>query len=195
MNNLFEWLPSGEISISPELLMIKEFEKIWSRDNSKNKLKAKKELTFVWGMCATSDKNIWSDFKDELERAKIIKSDIFEPNAVWKPDELVLTAIDKYKERIPKSPLDKMLESVEGAIGKLSLYLDSVDFTATDENGRLIHDPKKVRDIISTMGKTVGDYNELKRQIAAGKQDSDEAIRGGGQKGMFEDADSFKDLI
>lgn len=195
MNSLFEMLPSGEILIAPEAVMVKELNEIWERDKTKAKNKAKKELTFVWGMASTSDKNIWADFKDELQREKIIKGDIYGDGSDWKPDEVVLKAIDKYKSRIPKSALDKMLESVEGAIGKLSAYLDSVDFTDTDNQGKLIHDPKKVRDIISTMGKTVTDYNELKRQIAAGKAEMDVAIRGGGSMGMYEDASSMADLI
>lgn len=173
--------------------MIKEFAEIWDRDKTKTKTKARKEILFVWGMCANTDKNIWIDFKDELQRAKIIKQDIYGTDSDWKPDELIIRAIDKYKSRIPKSALDKMLESVEGAIGKLSNYLDTVDFGDTDAQGKLIHDPKKVRDIISTMGKTVADYNELKRQIAAGKADADEAIRGGGAKGYFEESDEYDD--
>jgi len=193
MNSLFEYLPSGEINISPEVLMFKEFSDIWDRDKTKGKKKAKKEVTFVWGICANTDKNIWRDFKDELERAKMIKLDIFGKGSDWKPDPVVLSAIDKYKRRLPFSPLDKMLDSVEKAILKLSDYLDDVDFSHVDDNGKPIHDPKKVRDIISTMGKTMTDYNELKKQIAAGKADTEEQLRGGGSKGLFEERDEFDD--
>lgn len=191
MNSFFEWLPTNEIKIAPEALMINEIAVVWERDKTKDKRKARKEITFIWGMCCNTDKNIWIDFKDELERARVIKQDLYGTDSDWKPDAAILNAIDKYKLRIPRSALDIMLDSVETSILKLSKYLDSVDFNSIDNAGRLIHDPKKVRDIISSMGKTVTDYNNLKREIAAGKIDTDESIRGGGVKGYFEQANAF----
>jgi hypothetical protein len=194
MISLFDMTPTDEIVISPEALLIKEFEVIWERDKIEGHKQAKKELTFVWGMADPTERNIWRDFKDTLQRGKIIREDLFGKDSKWKPDADVIKAVDKYKSRIPRSALDAMLESVEGAITKLSDYLDTVDFSQTDAQGKLIHDPKKVRDIISTMGKTVADYNELKKQVEAGKVGTDEQIRGGGTRGYMETTETFKDL-
>lgn len=189
MDNVFDITSTGDINISPEILMILEFKQIWDRDRTRSKDKAKKELTFIYGMCSRSNKNIWGDFKDPVTRGKVIKEDIFGKDSKWLPDVDVLKAIDKYNARRPQGPLEIVLDSVEGSMMKLAEYLQSVDFTETNANGGLVHDPKKVKDIISTMGKTVVDYNNLKREIEAGREAQDEKLRGGGSKGYFETVD------
>jgi hypothetical protein len=194
MDTVFDINGKGEITIAPEILMVEEFAEIWNRDTSFDKLEAKRELTFVFGMSSDSEKNIWRDFREPVKRAKIIREDVYGKNSSWKPDIVVTSAIGKYKARLPHSVLDDMIESVEDAIHKLTLYLRSVDFDERDMNGKPVHDPKKVRDIMSNMGKTIADYNELKRQVKAGKVD-EAVIRGGGKKGMMETADDFKDFV
>ena len=44
-------LKNSRVVISPEALLIPEFQKIWEKDKSKDKEKALKELSYVYFIC------------------------------------------------------------------------------------------------------------------------------------------------
>jgi len=196
MDNLFEINTKNMmVTIAPQALLMKPFELIWDRDKTKTKKTALKELTFVWGMASKSNNNIWKEYRDEHTRAILIKGDLFGKTSNWKPSTDILKAIDFYKSREPMTPMDFLLEGAETAMINLGKHLTNIDYDERNENtGALLQDPKKIHSIIQGMGKTVEDYERLKEMIAKGKT-KQTTVRGGGEIGSFEGADSLNEFI
>jgi hypothetical protein len=86
---------SGEVIIDPSRLIIPEFRKLWSRDRSKNKDKAMKEIAYITFLFDLSADNPYRGYS-EYERDFTLKKDLFnDPN--WEPDEDIAIAINKSK--------------------------------------------------------------------------------------------------
>lgn len=184
MNNLFEF-NGKEITINPILLSIKEFEKIWKRDKSKDKSKARKELTYIYGMSSNNEDNIWGDYVDLQIREKEIISDLFEEE--WYPDQLVSEAIAKYKLRYPKSAAEELLESTKVAMLKVKTFLEELNLNDVDDNGRLKHNPKIILELAKQSTDTYIKIEETIEKIQSNKKLQAERLRGGGDIGMFEE--------
>lgn len=95
--NLFEFSRENyEVTFTPELLMIEVFKKIITRDKSKDKSIAKKEIAFIYFFV-----DIKSDYMyitDKNARIKEIKNDLHLPD-IWKIDKDIQEALDLYEER------------------------------------------------------------------------------------------------
>jgi len=184
MNNLFEF-NNNSVTINPILLSIKEFDLLWNRDKSKDKSKVRKELTYIYGMLSNNEDNIWVDYMDLREREKNIIEDLFDEK--WYPDELVTKAMDKYKQRYPKSPGEELLEASKLAMLKVKEYITNVDFNEVDNNGRQKNNPKIVLEIAKQATDTYLKIEDTIIKIQNNKKIQNEKIRGGGEKAMFED--------
>ena len=68
MNSLFEF-DGKNITINPILLSINEFEKLWKRDRTKDKSKARKEFIYIYGMTSNNIDNIWKDYATTPKQA------------------------------------------------------------------------------------------------------------------------------
>jgi len=128
VRNLIE-ITNGVLTISPEALVIKEFKKIWSRDKTKNKDKALKELAYIYH--STDYQSIYRNYHIDTRDVKI-KLDIFDDRE-HKVDIEVIKAMDKYKE-LQTTISMQLLEDVETGFTKLRDYFKDADFK-DDENG------------------------------------------------------------
>lgn len=178
--DLFQ-LDNFKLTISPEALSIGAFKALWDRDKSKNKNKAIQELSYIY---FTSDyKSVYSSYTKGEKETEIIKDVITIPN--WKPDELVVKAIERYEE-LQKTPSMRLLEGVRQAIRKMIEYFEDVDLLEEDEKGKLKHDVSKVVRAIESSGKITESLKALEDRVK--KEQSEEgALRAGRSKGAFED--------
>lgn len=193
MNELFEF-DGQNITINPILLSIVEFEKIWKRDKSKDKSKARKEIIFIYGMTSNAKDNIWKDYLRLKERENIIIEDLF-GDTVWVPDRLVEKAIEKFKQRYSKNAAELLLETSMLSMLKVKEFLDTIDLNERDSQGRLIHNPKIILDTAKQSVKTYLDIEDVITKINNNKQLSKDRLRGGSDEGLFEDSNVMNDLI
>lgn len=185
MNTLFEF-NGKDITINPMVFSIPEFEKIWNRDKNKDKVKARKELVFVYAMASNNEDNIWRDYIDLKKREEIVIGDLFK-NEKWYPDEIVMNAITKFRERYPKSAAEILLDSSKLAMLKIKDYLDNLNLNEVDEAGRLKHNPKIVLDVAKQAVSTYMQISEVIEKIEANKKLDTSKIKGNSEKGYFED--------
>ena len=177
------------IQIRPELLSVDEFATIWNRDKVKNKETARKELTYIWSLlCRDRKKNPYYEYADTDERIRIVTEDIFGHKTKWRPDEAVKLAVQKYKERCPRSIYEEEKEATYKDIVKLRNFMSDLDLNATDDNGRLMFDPKKYQEMLKQRGEMLKRYRDLDKLVEETKDD--ERIKGGRERGIFDDPDN-----
>lgn len=169
--SLFQ-LKDNLVIINPEVLIIPEFNKLWTRDKSKNKESAFKELSFVYFV---SDFNSPYSNYPEDKREQLIKDD-FIKDRKWKPDAEINEAIQKYKS-LSETATSRLLESVRGVINRMSKYLDNTDIG--DET---------IRNILDTITKTtsvVASYAKLEEAVKK-EQGMGSKARGNKEIGDYE---------
>ena len=129
MKNLIE-IKNGLLTISPEALIIKEFKKVWSRDRSKSKDKALKELAYIYHVA--DYQSIYRNYHIDTREGKIIL-DIFDDRQ-WTPDNEIGAALNKYRD-LQTTLSMQLLNDVELGLTKLRDYFRDVDFADDDTNG------------------------------------------------------------
>lgn len=171
-------LEHKKVVVYPEALLIKEFKDVWDNDKTKDKKVALENLAFVY--FSSDFKSIYRNF-DEYVRDEKIKKDIISQKD-WKKDELIIKAIDKYKE-LHKTYSSGLLEDVEYGLSKLREYFrNTADILADDTEGKAtdkyLSNVKKVGELINTI-------KGLKETVEKELNESGR-IRGGGILGSRE---------
>lgn len=181
MRNFFELDPDQNIIVNPTIYSISTFKKILNRDKTKNKKKANLDLAYIFWMC--DYRSYISDITDQNEKHKEVISLIDDSNS-YKPDKLVLEAMEIYKKDIPLSL--SFLNDVKITINELRRYFREVKLDDVDRNGKLIHDSKKVMDNITKTGELLSTLDKHEQKV---KKDLDmnNSIQGGKVKGFYED--------
>ena len=164
MRNLIE-IQNGVLMISPEAVIIKEFKEVWTRDKSKKKEEALKELAYVYH--STDYQSIYRNYHIDTRDSKI-KLDIFDDRE-WKPDSQVNEALNKYRELQTTFSM-QLLNDVEMGLTKLRDYFKDPDFK-NDENGvaakNFIANVKQMGDLVKGM-KTLRD--EVEKELTDSMQ-------------------------
>ena len=182
--NLLEVTRKDGLEINPHLLVIKEFKKLWTRDRSKNKASAQNELAYIYYWC--SAKSPYRKYPNE-ERTDRIKEDIFDKNPKWKPDQIVNDACIKYIE-LTTSIYMELLQDAVGAAQQLRKYFQIVNVEDMDEKGKPIYAAKDIIANMKSIGDAITGLKKLEEEVEKDEAKTDSKIRGGGQKGIFEDA-------
>jgi len=179
--NLFE-MHEGMLIVSPEILGLKVFKKIYDRDKSKAKTKAFEELSYVYFFA--DFKSDFSDIVDEEERKQSIIEAVI-TDQKWEPDGLIEEAIDLYLER-SNTVTSAMLDDAKSAVKKISKFLRNIDLNERDDKGKLVHNASQI-------AKTVGDMSNIVENVSALEQkvkkelEEESNMAGGHKKSLFED--------
>ena len=170
------------LQVEPEALLLKPFKQIWDRDKSTDKNKAMMELGYVYFFCdARSD---YQYLVDEEERFLAIKeSEGF--SKTWKPDKLVLEAIEFYNSFKSASVL--LLEDTRFAVNKLRKLLREIDLNQLDDKGKPIYTLSTITSTIKQVPALVKDLDEAEKAIAKETIVSGK-MRGSGEKTIMEDS-------
>ena len=184
--NLFT-IKSNNVHFSPEALLIPEFKALWDRDKSTGRMKvsATEELAYVFFM--TDYQSPYMVYPEE-ERKAIVKKEQVVSRPRWKPDAVVMLAIEKY-ESLQQTPSLRLLRAFNGTLDKMTACFENINFDpkAIDEDG------KKVP--VADMGKTLESTGKISKALAAiadlekkvkSEQNVDSTIRGGGEAGDYE---------
>lgn len=180
MSKIFD-IDNNKVVLNPQSLNIPEFKAIWDRDKSKLKGNATKEISYIVYLYDESIDNPYRAYKDE-EREQIILKDFM--GSEWVPDELILKAIEKFKD-LKQTTNSRLLRSAKKAADKLSEYFDSVDFNVRDSSGRPVFSSRDLASNLKEVAGIVKSLNMLEEMVRKEQMESSN-IRGGGDIGLYE---------
>jgi hypothetical protein len=177
---IFE-IVGDDIKVTPEALMVKEFKELWKKDKSKGKEKAKIQLSYVY---------YFSDWESpyakyiEEERQERIVSDLG-MKLEWVKGTDIRLAIDRYAELTMTTSM-LLLQDAKVAVNKLRGYFREVDLAALDKNDKPIYRANDLTSNLKAIGGVIKGLKELEDEVKKEQMDTS-SIKGGGQKGFFED--------
>ncbi len=165
-----------KVVIEPELLALKPFKQIWTRDKTVNKDKALAEIAFIYFM--TDPRSDYQYLVDDNERMEAIKEGEGLPPK-WEPDRIVTEAMEFYKSFKPISAL--LLEDTRFMVDKYRKRLKAQEFDELE-----IKDLKEAGALIKQIPSLVKDLNEAEKALNSEMRESGR-MRGQGEKTIFED--------
>lgn len=165
-----------KVVIEPELLTLKPFKQIWTRDKTVNKDKALAEIAFIYFM--TDPRSDYQYLVDDKERMEAIKEGEGLPPK-WQPDKVVTEAMDFYMSFKPISAL--LLEDTRFMVDKYRKRLKAQEFDDLE-----IKDLKEVGALIKQIPPLVKDLDEAEKALNSEMKSSGK-MRGSGEKTIFED--------
>lgn len=165
-----------KVVIEPELLTLKPFKQIWTRDKTVNKDKALAEIAFIYFM--TDPRSDYQYLVDDKERMEAIKEGEGLPPK-WQPDKVVTEAMDFYMSFKPISAL--LLEDTRFMVDKYRKRLKAQEFDDLE-----IKDLKEVGALIKQIPPLVKDLDEAEKALNS-EMKSSSKMRGSGEKTIFED--------
>ena len=165
-----------KVVIEPELLTLKPFKQIWTRDKTVNKDKALAEIAFIYFMA--DPRSDYQYLVDEKERMEAIKEGEGLPPK-WQPDRIVTEAMDFYMSFKPISAL--LLEDTRFMVDKYRKRLKAQEFDDLE-----IKDLKEVGALIKQIPPLVKDLDEAEKALNSEMKSSGK-MRGSGEKTIFED--------
>jgi len=191
MIRLFDYDNNKKIVVinEPDILLIKEFQDIWTNDRNKckedktgeKKLRAFRELTYIYlAIDWRSPYKEWSE-KERHELALIdakITQEEFD-------DEIFRSACRKYKALQETSKIGLLLQSQLSLIERMRIYYDTMDFDERDSNGKPIFKMKDIQGEVAAMAKTIEGINAL-MELHKKEQEQENALRGDHEAGMFD---------
>lgn len=165
-----------KVVIEPELLTLKPFRQIWTRDKTVNKDKALAEIAFIYFMA--DPRSDYQYLVDDKERMEAIKEGEGLPPK-WQPDKIVTEAMNFYMSFKPISAL--LLEDTRFMVDKYRKRLKAQEFDDLE-----IKDLKEVGALIKQIPPLVKDLDEAEKALNSEMKNSGK-MRGSGEKTIFED--------
>jgi hypothetical protein len=169
------------LTFEPEILTLKVFKKLFTRDKTKDKSKFLQELGYIYFMLDPRSDYMYITDEDERSKAIIIGEGLSD---TWKVDSILQDAMDYYKSFRPTSAL--LLEDTRVAVDKLREALRSINITETDDKGRPIYTLNTIVATIKQVPSLVKDLDDAERAISKEIVQNDK-IRGSVEKAMYED--------
>lgn len=169
------------LTFEPEILTLKVFKRLFTRDKTKDKSKFLQELGYIYFMLDPRSDYMYITDEDERSKAIIIGEGLSD---TWKVDSILQDAMDYYKSFRPTSAL--LLEDTRVAVDKLREALRSINITETDDKGRPIYTLNTIVTTIKQVPSLVKDLDDAERAISKEIVQNDK-IRGNVEKTMYED--------
>lgn len=169
------------LTFEPEILTLKVFKKLFTRDKTKDKSKFLQELGYIYFMLDPRSDYMYITDEDERSKAIIIGEGLSD---TWKVDSILQDAMDYYKSFRPTSAL--LLEDTRVAVDKLREALRSINITETDDKGRPIYTLNTIVATIKQVPSLVKDLDDAEKAISKEIVQNDK-IRGSVEKTMYED--------
>ncbi len=184
---LFELDSNYQVRVDPLAYSLIPFKKLWDRDKSKSKERAKKEFSFIF--FTTDYKSDFYNIPSPEKREEEVIKHIFGEKS-WEPDKVIREAQEFYKERQKTFSLILLDDAILG-ISNLSKHLRNVNFDEVeiDEKAGVPkpkYDIKKYADTIKQIPAILDALKVLEEAVRK-EQDSDNRLRGGREKGMYAD--------
>lgn len=170
-----------KVVISEEALLLKPFKLIWNRDRTQGKEKALQELAYIYFM--EDPRSDYQYLVDVDERSEAI-IDGEGMSGKWKPDKLVVNAMEFYRSLKPTSAL--LLEDTRAVIDNVRKSLREFSFEGMEDKDR-VNAIKSITSTVATIPKLIKDLNDAEKAIRADMQDSTGKVRGQKEKSILDD--------
>ena len=174
-----------QVILNAQVLGIPPFKALYERDKSKGKKQAHKEIAYVTFLCDNTTDNHYRGYS-ELDRARILKRD-FIRDENYEPDEVILEAIEKFKN-LQKTSTSRLYEAALDGANKLAGYFTNIDFNEIGEDGKPLHSAKELAQNLAAVGNIVKSLKQLEQVVRQEQQDASTA-RGGNIISEFEASD------
>lgn len=179
---LFE-MKNWNLHVSEEAWGFLPFKKILTRDKTKDKTTALKEILFVYFYC-----DIKSDYllMDEDTRAEEIKKDIGLPDK-WSKDKIIDDAILFYTDRTV-SVIESLYRDAVQAAKAIGKYLRNTEelLDERDSSGKPVYDISKITASVQKVPKLMDDLNNAFEKVVKEKEATDKQ-KGSKKFNLFED--------
>jgi hypothetical protein len=166
--------------VTVECLMIFPFKEIWERDKTKGKDVAFSEFQYIY--FSADYKSLYLAFDKTTREERLI--DDFIKIKGWKPDNLIINAIEVYKE-FQNSPTMRFLQANQDAMESMSEYFSNIDWDE-EVNGKAKYDITKVSTAVKNAGGIIDNIEKLKDKVAKEQSLGQDMARGGGSGGLKE---------
>lgn len=170
-----------KLNFEPEILTLKVFKKLYTRDKTRDKSRFIQELGLIYFYA--DPRSDYQYITDDDDRLKAITEGEGLPND-FKIDATLQEAIDYYKKFRPTSAL--LLEDTRIAVDKLRKALREIDLDALDDKGKPIYALNSITSTIKLVPSLIKDLDEVERTIAKEIVQNDR-VRGAVEKSMYED--------
>ena len=164
------------VGISPEAALLKPFKDLIKRDQgskgdtqARKKLRAMKELTYIFFYCDTFE-STFAKMEKEMRSEELMA--YLEMDKDPRKDPLVQAAMDHYN-KLTKTKFEELLDSAYVAIDQIQMYFEGFDAEATDDDGKPLF---KIMDLVNTLGKmgtVVEQVDKLMEQVQKQKLKTD----------------------
>lgn len=156
---MFE-IVNGIVQITPEILLIDVFKRIWEDDTTEKKDIAIKNIAYVYFMCSPKKNNPYFGYEISVRGYKIMTGIKLEVEQLSPHIEEAMKFYENYLENF--SPTLSLFNAALFATGKLKEYLLALDMNKTTATGMLVLKPKDVTNALSDIGKIIKDLNSLR---------------------------------
>lgn len=174
----------------PEILLIKEFQDLWTNDRNKcqedptgkKKLKSFRELIYIylaidWG--APGSKDTPENRKEAaIEASQLTKKELNDP--------ILIAACKKYQELQDKSStVGPMIQMFRNKLSEIKLFMESIDYNERTDNGTPVFKVKETFEVMKQLSQVLESLKVLEAQY---KEEQDElfGLRGDMRPGMFD---------
>lgn len=165
-----------------ECLMISPFKEIWNRDKTKEKSKAYGELQYIY--FSSDFKSLYLAFDKEVREERLV--DDFIKIKGWKPDQLVVDGMAKYRE-FQNTPTMRFLQANQSAMESLTEYYLGIDWNELDATGKKPkYDITKVSGSVKQAGDIINNIEKLKEKVAKEQNLNKDKARGDRSGGLLE---------
>lgn len=183
---------SGELELNePEILLIKEFERLWEKGRNKCKedptgtrrLRAFREFKYIFLMLDWMSP--YSQF-DEQERHQECLLDASITEEEW-ADPTFRAACRKYRELQESSKTLKFIKAAQGVVDKITDYFNDLDLSERDPvTQKPIYKTKDVITEMQNASKVVDELKNLEIMYKKEIQAVNSSIRGDAELGAFD---------
>lgn len=122
--DIFRVNDSDELELLPWVYSFERFYRIWRRDKSAEKDRARKELSYVYLMTAVESTYMSED--DEDERHQVVRKDLGLPDT-WQPDRWLKDAM-KLFDSLQNTPTISYLRTTQKTLNTLRDEMGKIDF-------------------------------------------------------------------
>jgi hypothetical protein len=179
------------VTPTAQTLLIPPFKQIWERDNSKDKMYAIEDFSYIEFMASVQKNNPYSGYAEDQRASHIIKDII--TRADWEEDTLIQQGIGKLKEfQLNASITYNYYMAAKIAAEKMQSFFINFNMHQVNErSGNPIFKPKDITSALNDTSRVLENLNSLKEKV---DNEVFEAVKNKGQKVIspFADPESLK---
>ena len=185
-------MKNHELTIKEEVWGLAPFAKLLSRDKTKDKSRAFKEMLFIWHYC-----DIRSDYQyltNLNERAEEVRKDINLPKT-WKIDKAIEEAIDCYS-RGSNTVIQSLYKHSLSSASAIGEYLSNTQalLAERDANGKVVTDIGKITASVQKIPKLMADLRAAYKEVIKEQEELDSRKSGSKTMNMFEEGFNIDDI-